>query len=117
MSGFSAGAAIGAGFRLIGRQPAAFLAWTLVLLLIGVVPMFWAMSQVFGMVGEIARLAPADSAAMPPASVLQMQARLMQAQPIMLLSGTVSGTLVIAAVFRAVLDLQERSFFHLRLGS
>jgi len=117
MTGFSAGGAIGAGFRLIARRPVAFLAWTLTLMLIGVLPQLWAFSQLFASVGDLARLAPESPGAGPSAEMFQMQARMMRIQPVFFLSGTVSTTLVTAAVYRAALGLEEKSFFYLRLGS
>src|SRR6185312_12182319 len=58
MDGFSVGKAIGAGFRLIGRHPAAVLVWMLVYLAIGVLPHLGVMAlilpQWMGMMQEIA---------------------------------------------------------------
>jgi len=117
MNGFSAGGAIGAGFRLIARRPVAFLGWALTLMLIGVVPQFWALSELFASVGDLVRLAPESPDAAPSAEMFQMQARMMRIQPVLFLSGTVSATLVTAAVYRAALGLEEKSFLCLRLGS
>jgi len=117
MNGFSAGAAIGAGFRLIGREPLAFLAWALALLLVGVLPTFWAFSQIFGMVGEIARVMPEGATDRPPPEFLRLQARMMQVQPVLLVSSILSFTLVTSAILRAALGFDEKTFFYFRIGS
>ena len=47
MREFSVGDAILAGFRLIGREPLAFLAWTLVYAVVGIAPQFLGLTTTF----------------------------------------------------------------------
>lgn len=116
MRDFSAGAAIGAGFRLIAREPLAFLAWTVVLLATGILPQAWVASEAIAMMGDLMRHMSERAGSSPPAEIFQMQATMMRLQPISLLSTLVSEALIIAAVFRAVLEPDARRFLYLRLG-
>jgi hypothetical protein len=120
LGGFSATRAIGAGFRLIGREPLAFLAWALVYLVVGLIPQFAAMALIVPAVlrtsHELSAEAAAGHAALPPMDMLRMQASMMQAQSISWLGSIVSHTLVTGAVFRAVLFPDDRGFLYLRLS-
>lgn len=117
MRSFSAGEAIGAGFRLIGREPVAFMMWSLAYLVVGLLPQI---AVVAAMIPEFAALyrESAGGAVEPtPGEMLRMQARMMTLQPISYLASIVSYALVAGAVTRAVLFPQDRRFFYLRLSS
>jgi len=116
MGSFSAGAAIGAGFRMIGREPVAFMVWCLAMLMLGVLPQGWVFSQMFGMFGRLAQLSAQGAADPAIGDMFQLQAQMMQLQPISYASSIVSQTLVVGAIFRAMLRPEERSWFFLRLG-
>jgi hypothetical protein len=118
---FSGTRAFGAGFRLIGREPVAFLAWALVYLLVGLLPQAGAAALIVPAAMRATHQLAAQGAAaghsgLPPADILRMQATMMQAQPISWLAGIVSHTLVCGAVFRAVLFPEDRRFLYLRLS-
>ncbi len=119
MGDFSGTGAIGAGFRLIGREPLAFLAWILSFLLLGVLPQvgFFAaiLPQWSRMMQEIAAHGPAHTP-MTSLGMFRAQAGMMQLQPLVWLSSLVSRTLVLSAIYRAVLEPEDRGFFYLRLG-
>jgi hypothetical protein len=116
---FSAERAIGAGFRLIRREPLAFLAWTVVYLVIGILPVFAMFSVIVPVVSRFAQAAAesgANGAPMSPAEAFRLQATMMQVQPLVWLGSIVSRTLVAGAVFRAVLYPEDRRFLYLRLS-
>lgn len=115
MRDFSAGAAIGAGFRLIGREPLAFLAWALVYLVVGLLPQVWMFSRILPMLGEFA--ASAESGGEPAMQdMMRLQMQIMQLQPLSYLASILSAVLIMGAVNRAVLMPDERRFLYLRLG-
>lgn len=120
MATFSVSEAAGAGFRLIGRRPLAIAAWGLVYLVVGVAPQFAVMAAVWPDVGTLAREAHANVAAAsgPPdmAKMLQLQSKMMMLQPVTLVSSIAAQTILLAAIFRAVLEPQNSAFAYLRLG-
>jgi hypothetical protein len=119
MGDFSAGRAIGAGFGLIGRQPLAFLAWTLVFLVVGVGPqvaVFSAILPVMSRLTEAAQAAAQSNTEMSPAEMMRLQATALQLQPIGLLGSLASQTLVLGAVYRAMLFPEDRAFLYLRIS-
>lgn len=118
MGDFSAGRALGAGFRLIGREPLAILVWALLYFVVGMLPQMAVMAAIFP---DWARLthAIATSAGQTPPGSLEMfraQAKMMQLQPVTWLTGIVVQALLLGAIYRAVLMPDERRFFYLRLG-
>jgi len=119
MGDFSAGAAIGAGFRLIGREPLAFLAWAAAYLVVGILPQIGVLALIAPewtrLTQEIASSAAAH-APMSSAEMLRAQAGMMQLQPLSWIAGLVSQTLVLSAIYRAVLFPEDRGFFYLRLS-
>lgn len=120
MSDFSATDAIGAGFRVVARAPLALLAWTAVYFVLGVLPIYWVMADgvpnIVAFYQAQARMvfyhAPPDLAAMR-----DLSAHLMGLQPVLWLSAIISRTLVVGAIFRAVLRPQDRAFLYLRLSA
>lgn len=105
--------ALSAGFGLIGREPAAFMVWCVICLVLTVapqilsaVPMFSALEAVGKNGGE---LSTADAAA--------MQAQSLRYQGLIWLASLVAFILVPPAVFRAVLFPDERGFMYLKLGA
>jgi hypothetical protein len=125
MATFSIGDALGSGFKVIGKRPLSVLAWGLAYLLLALLPMWavivWIAPDFFDVFhdaiaqGRVGRAAAA-TAELPP-GFMQMQAKMMMLQPVMLLSTIVGRTVLMAAVFRAVLEPQNRSFAGLRLGA
>lgn len=115
MGRISAGEAIGAGFRLIGREPVAFLAWALAYLVVGMLPQLWAISAMLPLWSTM--LAEAGLGAGPDmADMMRLQAHMMMVQPVSYLTSLVSQALLLGAVYRAVLFPDDRRFFYLRFG-
>jgi hypothetical protein len=119
MGDFSASAAIGAGFRLIGRHPLAFLAWVVTYIVICFSPQIGLAALILPawsrMMQEIAA-ATAAGGTMPPARMMAAQAQMMQVQPLVWITSLAGHTLVLGAVYRAVLRPQDNRFFYLRLS-
>jgi hypothetical protein len=120
MGDFSADRAIGAGFRLIGREPLAFLAWCLTYLVLGVGPQIGFVAAILPewsrMAQEIASTAGAQTP-MSSAEMFRAQAGMMQLQPLVWIASLVSHTVILSAIYRAVLEPSDRAFLYLRIGT
>jgi len=119
MRSFSGTQAITAGFRLIGREPLAFLAWTVTYIVVCLLPQYAMMSIVLPAWTQAMQeigAAGAHSGAVAPEGVFAMQAKMLQLQPLVLLSSLVGHTLVVGAIYRAVLFPEDRAALYLRLG-
>jgi hypothetical protein len=112
MRTISVGQAVGAGFRLIGREPLAFLAWWAVFLVIGIVPQGLAVAPALAMFKAIAAGANVGSP-----EILAAQAQTLRYQPLSYLAALLLLATVAPAVYRAVLHPQDRRFLYLRLGA
>jgi len=110
MRDFSAGAAIMSGFRLIGREPLAFLAWALVYGIVGLAPQGLIAYLSFTAIGDLSQLATPSPGELP-----ESFARAQALQPLSLLSSAVSTLLIYGAVSRAILYPDDRRFLYLRL--
>lgn len=95
------GGAISAGFRLIRREPVAFVVWTALYAVIGVIPQLVVARGVLG-----------AAAARDPAALQRVQAL----QPLQFVTGLLVLILFYGAIQRAQLRPQERGLFFLRLG-
>ena len=119
MGDFSTGSAIGAAFRLVAREPVAFLVWALAYLIIGVLPQIGVFALILPewlrLTQEITSSAGVNSP-MPPAEMFRAQAQMMQLQPISWLAQIASQALLLSAIYRAVLFPEDRRFFYLRLS-
>jgi hypothetical protein len=111
MDKFTVGDSIMAGFRLIRREPLAFLAWSVVYGVVGLAPQFFGM-----MMGFEAMTTLRSAAASNPEAITQAMAPIQRLQPISLLASVVSSVLLSGAVYRAVLFPDDRRFLYLRLG-
>lgn len=103
----SVGEAVGAGFGLIRREPATFLVWCGAYALIYAAPqaLLWSqMTQAF-------RSLDSD-----PQAVLAAQSSFGAFQPLSILLSLLTFAVAPAAVFRAILFVDQRRFFYLRLG-
>ncbi|WP_372786073.1 hypothetical protein [Phenylobacterium sp.] len=119
MGDFSAGAAIGAGFRLIGRHPLAFLAWSAAYLVLGVLPQIGVMALILPEWTRLMQEVTAAGASHSPMSTAEMmraQGGMMQLQPLSWIAGLLSQSVLLSAIYRAVLYPEDRAFFYLRLG-
>ena len=115
MGSFSGSAAIGAGFRLIAREPLAFLVWCLVYFVLVVAPALWMISQVMPAFMALAQSAAAGVEP-APADMTKLQGLILGLEPVMFLGWTASSAVLASAVFRAALTPDDRSAFFLRLG-
>lgn len=122
MASFSTSDALASGFRLIGKRPLSVIAWGLVYLVIFVGPVALMLHSVgpalLGFLQAAAEAARSGAHHEPDRQ--QMMAFVTQMglfRPVLFLAGLVSQTLVMGAIFRAVLEPRNRGFFGLRLGA
>jgi hypothetical protein len=107
MGGFSAEKALGAGFLLIRRNPGAFFVWAGVYFVVGILPSgaTWA------------RLAPAMAAHQgDPQAIAAAMSGVGPLAPLLWILGFVLISVMYGAVYRAVLEPEDRRFFYLRLS-
>jgi hypothetical protein len=119
MASISAGAAIGAGFRAIARNPLALLFWAGVYLLLHSLPTLLLAGSMMGDMGDFYERAArhAWEGGRPDFSwVAGMTGKMMLWRPILFLGSLVSQTLILGAIYRAVLTPQDRRFGYLRIG-
>lgn len=123
MASFSATGAARAGFGVIGRAPLAALAWGLVFLVALIGPMVGLMWALVPQFIEIFKVMPApgstSSDAADPvimAQMMRLQASMMGVNLISLVGGTLVKAVVAGAVFRAVLQPDQKRWAYLRLG-
>ncbi len=124
MARFSVSSAATAGFGVIGRAPLAVLAWGLVVLVAMVWPLvslMWALAPQFIDViktmpeqGSTAAAAGNDPAML--GRMMQLQTSMMGVNAITWLGGAVIKGVVAGAVFRAVLQPDQKRWAYLRLG-
>jgi hypothetical protein len=107
----SVGGAIEAGFRLIAREPLAFLAWAAVYGVVGIAP------QMFGLATSFNALSAVSASGSTPAALTEAMAPMQQLQPLTIITGGLAAMLLYGAGFRAVLLPDERRYFYLRLGA
>jgi hypothetical protein len=110
MAEISVGRAAGAGLRIIRREPLAVLGWAALNLAMSV-----ALLSLFG--GLIARVLAVAGQPQPDSSdFIGLQMQMVGLQPLFTLGGIVMQTLVMGAVFRAVLQPEARRWAYLRLS-
>lgn len=116
MADFSVGRAATAGFRLVAKRPLTVFVWGLVYVLIAVVPSMLLVGAAapgfVDMFKQMAAGADPDNMEAMFGNMASMQAM----QPISMITGLVGRAMISAAVFRAVLEPANNSFFSLRLG-
>lgn len=105
-----------AGFGVIGRNPVAVVVWGLVLLLVGVAPVLLVMG---GFMSNIIQLAALQEAGVEPdpAMVAPMMASIMVFYPVLFITAILVRVIMTGAIFRAVLEPENRRWFYVRLGS
>jgi hypothetical protein len=109
MAGFGGGKAVASGFRLIAREPLAILAWAGVYLLLGILPQvaIWP---------KMAQLMQTAGGEMDEHMLAELNASLLGYQPVIWLCSIAMYTLVYGAIYRAILEPDDRRYFYLRLG-
>ncbi len=113
MATISVRTALGAGFRLIRREPLAFLAWCVAYFFVGVLPQLVMLDALIPFM-EAFRASSGDAS--DPAVVAAVE-RMGHYYLLYGLSVFVSATVIPGAVFRAVLTPQDRRAFFLRVGA
>jgi hypothetical protein len=116
MRGFSWSRAFGAGFTLIGREPVAVLWWALAYFVLGLLPQFAIMGAMWPMLGEVMRRA-SEGGAPDTETLAAMQANMPLFQLVSIVTSLVSTTVLLSAIYRAVLEPENRRFGYLRLGA
>lgn len=119
MTTFSFGGAVGAGFGVIARNPLAFLVWCAVYLVVALGPLALMAATIWPQFGALAALAEAEVDPDSPVATQQMMSLMGQVNALSLLqwaTSLASSALIVGAVFRAVLEPQNRRWFFLRLS-
>ena len=109
MAGFRGDRAVASGFRLIGREPLAVLAWAAVYLALGILPQaaIWP---------KMAQLMRTSGGEMDPRVLAELNAAMLGYQPVIWLCSILMYTLLYGAIYRAILEPENRRYFYLRLG-
>ncbi|THD60521.1 hypothetical protein [Phenylobacterium sp.] len=108
MGGFSGGQAIGSGFGLIRRHPAAIAVWAVFYLIVGVGP---ALLLQAGMWSHLPYAPGGD-----PSAALAQLSHMAGWFPLIWVLSLFHAAVAYSAVYRAVLDPEDRRYFYLRLG-
>jgi hypothetical protein len=121
MATISMGPAISSGLQLIARRPWAMLAWGFAYLMIAVVPQFL-MIGVFlpDLVAFYRDTLQATAAGQAPAQTAEMakiQAELARYQPVQILTSILATAVVNAAIYRAILEPENKAYAYLRFGA
>jgi hypothetical protein len=116
MGEFSYGQAIGAGFRLIGRHPLALLAWSAVYLIFLILPALAFVSYAFPLIIAASREMATHPGRPDPAQLMALRGGMFGWQPVIWLLSIATTTVVMGAMFRAVLEPQSGRWGFLRLG-
>jgi hypothetical protein len=119
MEGFSFGQAIGAGFRVMGRNPVAVLMWAAVYLVFLLLPALALLRYVLpDMISAMQQAAEhaAEHTRPDPAAMMALRSRGYGLQPALWVLSVVVNTVVIGAIFRSVLEPEKGRFGYLRLG-
>jgi hypothetical protein len=115
MNGFEIDQAIGAGFRVIRHGPAAFLAWGVIYFVLGFLPQVWMMSIILPEFTRLSQMTAAGTTVMPP-QIFRTQMLMLQVEPVVWLGYLLTASLILGAVYRAVLFPEERRAFYVRIG-
>ncbi|AIF48855.1 hypothetical protein [Dyella japonica] len=114
---FSISKAIGSGFSLVVRRPVSVLAWSVAYLLVVVVPIALTFGYLLSeMPSLFANLRQMDPHGGMPADIFRLQSRMMMANPLMMVTGLAGRALLVGAVYRSMLEPDNRRFFSLRFG-
>jgi len=116
MGDFSFGDAIGAGFRVIGRKPLAVLIWAAAYLLLVGLPTAVFVAHVIPAMAAAAQAASMHVGRPDPAQFMAWRAGVFGWQPGLWLLSVVATTLLMGAMFRAVLQPEADRWGYLRLG-
>lgn len=119
MATFSGRQAFGAGFKVIAGDPLAVLVWCAVYLVVALGPLALMAAMIWPQFQALMALNAADVSPDSPAATQQMMTLMSQANALQLLqwvTSLASTTLIVGAVFRAVLAPHDKGFFYLRFS-
>ncbi|MGZ3375315.1 MAG: hypothetical protein ACXU8S_01845 [Phenylobacterium sp.] len=116
MGDFSFGDAIGVGFRVVGRAPLSVLAWAATYLLLVFGPALALLKYGLPAMIAAAEAASAHPEAADASRFMALQSGVMVWQPAVWLLSIACTSILMAAIFRAVLAPQESRWAYLRLG-
>lgn len=121
MAGFSAAAAITAGFRLIGRHPGVVLTWGLAYVLVAIAPViaiFW--GDLPTLVGVYLKVMESLMAGVSPPvndpDLVRAQGLLLRFEVAQVGLNLLAITLVSCAIYRSILEPERKAFAYLRVG-
>ncbi|MBO9709766.1 MAG: hypothetical protein J7521_16305 [Caulobacter sp.] len=121
MARFSAAEAAVSGFGVIARAPVAVLVWGAVMLVTVFLPVLGLMAAMAPQLIELFANMPPPGASADDAEVMarmmRLQSSMMGFNALSFLGGAVIKGVIGAAVFRAVLEPDNKRWFYLRLGS
>jgi hypothetical protein len=121
MANIAMGPAIASGLQLITQRPLAVLAWGFAYVLIAVIPQFLMIGallpDLMNFSREVVTSATAGQSPRSNPELLAMQAQLARFQPLQLLVSLVGSSIVNSAIYRAVLEPENKAFAYLRLGA
>ncbi|ULU27744.1 hypothetical protein [Dyella terrae] len=118
MTDFSISRALGSGFSLIARRPGSAIAWSMAYLLVAIAPMALLFGYLLSeMPSLFASLQHMDPHKGPSADMFRLQSRMMMANPLMFVTGLAGRALLVGAIYRSVLEPDNRRFFSLRFGA
>lgn len=116
MRSFSWSRAFGAGFTLIGREPVAILWWALAYFVLALAPQFAIAGAMWPMIGQM--IQAASEGGQPDSDTLMaLQANMPLFQLVSIVTSLVTTTVLLSAIYRAVLEPENRRFGYLRLGA
>ena len=117
MAGIEVTAAAGAGFGLIGKRPLSVLAWGLFVVVVMFLPVAALLGAALPGILETVRQAKMAPGAGPPVQqIVAMAQQIGAIQSLFFLLALLVGTVLTAAIFRAVLEPKNNGFAYLRLG-
>ena len=118
MAAFSIGGAVGSGFRVIRDHPVAVLVWGLTYFVVTLAPMLAVGAAMVPDFMKLSELTAADTTSDTAAieAALTLQVKMMLLQAVQFVSTIAGASILYAAVFRAVLEPQEKRRWYLRLG-
>lgn len=113
MAELSIGDAVGAGFGVIRRRPAAVLLWGLVQTLVFAVTLAVLAPTWAEMVSEMARNGPAHPPSADVAGIMRLQGEVW----LFNIAGAAVGTILYCGIFRSLIHPAQGQFAYLRLGA
>lgn len=116
MAGFSSGEAIASGFRLIRENPGALLVWAGVYFVLGLLPQFAMLGLMWPDFMTLAQAGEAADPQLSPQQIMALNAKVSLFQPLQIVCSMAAVAVLYSAVFRAVLQPEDRGFGYVRFS-